>query len=1010
MKPLTLKMQAFGCYQQEVELDFSALENRLFLITGATGGGKTTLLDAICFALYCRATGGKRAWSAMRSLDAPFEAPTYVEFSFSLAGERYRFYRSLRMHRVRGTDRIEQREEHSCWQWRDGDWALLENGAESKVRDAAQRLLGLSCEQFSQVIMLPQGEFRKLLLSNSTEKARILQALFQTERWERLTHGAQRLAEEHKARLDQLEQRRAALLRREGAEDLPQLEQRLKELLASREALTQQSEQLEAAYRAANERYTTAMLLEEQYRRLDGLKREQGLLLQQAETFDQMRKALEAGKRREQLSPYYEALCRCQTEYEEKQKRLQEGKNELQQAEKALAQARQDALQTEKLREQAANQQQRAAILEAACQNAQRLEFAEQEITKLEVRLAELEGLLAKSKDAASAAEQNVRAGEQFIQTITLQAREEAELLQRLTHLEQAQQALEERQRRQSELEQAQKAYRLAEQESHSACVELQALQKHLEEAQALLRQDLAAQLAQGLQADSPCPVCGSMHHPHPARPMEGLPPEELELLRASVRKKEEQCAGLRQALAASEAMLGVRERAFAEQEALWAAYQQPADQLKQTLLATQKAFAAAQNARKKLPRAEALLEQRKNELEQARKTAEQSAEQMQTVKTDLAQARSGAQAMRAGMPADYKGLAQLQQALGQSKQQAAACERQAAALEQRLAYCSSRVAAVQAAGGSNETACREAEAALIQAQTRFSQECALRGQKEQLPIEKPDGAALNRMEQQLKDYERQTHAVKEQLEALEGALQASARPEIERLKAERETAQEASRRAAERLGGLQQACESVKVSFLELSEIQEQSNELQRDYGRTQRLAQLMAGGNACKVPLRMFVLGMMLDDIVSQANLYFATLSSGRYALTRPEQPGGGRGYSGLELKVMDAYCGGLRPVETLSGGELFLASLSLAFGLSDVVQSYSGGVHLDSIFIDEGFGSLDQDTLDIAMKALEEIHKAGRTVGIISHVNELKSRIGAKIVVTPTQGGGSTARIVL
>ena len=226
MRAERLMVQAFGCYLKEIQVDFSALNGNLFLITGATGGGKTTLLDGICFALYCRATGGRRTWSDMRSIAAPQEMPTVVDFSFSLGQERYRFRRSLKIHKVRGSGRLEQRDEHACWQWKDGDWTLLLSGAESKVREKAQELLGLTCEQFSQVVVLPQGEFRKLLLSNSTEKARIFQTLFQTQRWERIVKAAQDSAEEIRQKLEQLFRNREVLLEQEACSDLSQLKEK----------------------------------------------------------------------------------------------------------------------------------------------------------------------------------------------------------------------------------------------------------------------------------------------------------------------------------------------------------------------------------------------------------------------------------------------------------------------------------------------------------------------------------------------------------------------------------------------------------------------------------------------------------------------------------------------------------------------------------------------------------------------------------------------------------------
>ena len=224
MTPIRLKMQAFGPYQGAVEIAFSGLRGKLFLITGSTGGGKTTILDAICFALFCRATGGRRTWQDMRNLSAGEDVPTVVDFEFSLGEEQYRFQRSWRWHKVRGSGRMEMRDEHQCSRRNGEQWELLASGAESRVREYAQRLLGLTCEQFSQVIVLPQGEFRKLLLSNSTEKSKIFQTLFQTEKWERITKCAQSMAEDLEQRCGGLLSARQAVLESEGVQASEELE------------------------------------------------------------------------------------------------------------------------------------------------------------------------------------------------------------------------------------------------------------------------------------------------------------------------------------------------------------------------------------------------------------------------------------------------------------------------------------------------------------------------------------------------------------------------------------------------------------------------------------------------------------------------------------------------------------------------------------------------------------------------------------------------------------------
>ena len=247
MTPVHLTMQAFGPYQDITEISFSQLEGKLFLITGSTGGGKTTILDAICFALFCRATGGRRTWQDMRNLSAGEDVPTVVDFTFSLGGEQYRFRRSWRWHKVRGSGRLEMRDEHQCSRKNGEEWELVASGAESKVREYAQNLLGLTCEQFSQVIVLPQGEFRKLLLSNSTEKTKIFQTLFQTEKWEQITKCAQRLADGLGQQCGQLLSARQSILENENVQTVEEL------AALNQETAAEYEKSVEAAKKIENE-------------------------------------------------------------------------------------------------------------------------------------------------------------------------------------------------------------------------------------------------------------------------------------------------------------------------------------------------------------------------------------------------------------------------------------------------------------------------------------------------------------------------------------------------------------------------------------------------------------------------------------------------------------------------------------------------------------------------------------------------------------------------------------
>ena len=238
----------------------------------------------------------------------------------------------------------------------------------------------------------------------------------------------------------------------------------------------------------------------------------------------------------------------------------------------------------------------------------------------------------------------------------------------------------------------------------------------------------------------------------------------------------------------------------------------------------------------------------------------------------------------------------------------------------------------------------------------------------------------LAALEQEQEEYRAALEACRSQLREAEKELAGRERPALQQARAALEEARRKREEAVRRAGVLAQRLESGEKSLALLAALEEKAARAGEEYARTERLAALLSGRNPRKIPLQQFVLGVMLDDVLSSANLFFAQFSSNRYALRRVRGSSGGNALAGLDLEVLDGQSGGARAVETLSGGELFLASLSLAFGLSSVVQGSSGSVRLDSIFIDEGFGSLDQETLDTAMRALGQVQGAGRMVGII------------------------------
>lgn len=912
MKPVCVTMQAFGSYLESTVVDFTELgETPLFLITGPTGGGKTTILDAICFALYCRSTGGRRSWSGMRCTAAPPELDTVAEFVFTLpgepavgapgdaktrtAGERYKFRRVQSQYKARGKELWKTREEHACYRWDGQAWELLCSGAESRVRDYAEQLLGLTCEQFSQVIVLPQGDFLKLLLASSREKAALFQTLFATRRWEAATARLKTQAAALQKQADALTAERTAILSREGcanaemlsalAEDLEQKEKRASALLQ------RNKKELDAANTQYEQARQLAGLFAE-YRQAAALKKK---LEEQRAQMEQWRARLDQARRAMAVYPYVCAQSDASRLLDQKQRAARQARERLQAARERLERAQKGQGVAQEARQTASALEKELLRLDAALAGAQRLQQARTREKQVQLALSELERQKDRAQKAQRQAEDQVKKGEEFVDSL----------------------------QRQSVL-----VATLSEQ---------------------VMQGDAAGTLARSLENGLPCPVCGSVHHPSPA-----LAQQRLDSLREKLDE--------------------------------------------------------SRRAANLLPKAQQRLAQRRGELKQA----QEDMELCRANAAGLEQERSAAQAQiaeleRGAAPGETAKALTVQREETRRRQEERL--KQAKDLETELAASQSACAAAAAAWEASEAAQKEAQAAWETAKTHFLQAEKAQGfapdtDYKALLLEEKDADGL---QTKIRTYDQNLESARARVEVLTNSLNGKQEPDEPKALEERDKAQACWEAAAREAGALTQRAQELKKSGDRLEQIETDGKDLLDRYSRAERLSQLLSGKNPKKIPLQQFVLGIMLDDILTSANQFFATLSSGRYSLQRIPEAIGGRALGGLDLRVLDAQRGGARAVETLSGGELFLASLSLAFGLSDVVQQVSGGVHMDSLFIDEGFGSLDQETLDTAMQALGQLHRAGRMIGIISHVGGLQSRIGARVVVSRTPSGGSAVHVV-
>ena len=753
MRPLELVMNAFGPYAGEETIDFTRLgENRFFLITGPTGSGKTTILDAITFALYGTASGDLRDNRSLRSDYATPDRKTGVRFTFRNQDRTYEVTRTpeqvLNKQRGEGT-RTVPAGASLVEILPEGERKVL-GTSNSAVTRAVEQLLGFQARQFRQLMVLPQGEFRRFLVADSKERKTILETLFKTGQYSALEDALDARAKVLKKQHEECRQKYQLLLESAGTHSPAALKQRIQEEQQQAKDLETQAAQAQKAASAALETLQQGQQLAYTFQRWqEGQKRKEALAAQ-ADTIRDLQQRIRWLDEALKLHPIYERTRKAKTQLDTAQALLQKAREDLQAAQ-------------ERLRQQ-----------------------------------------------LASATETN-------------------------THALQEQMA------------------RVREQLARMTAVSGETVR-----------------LAQTLVPGEPCPVCGSPDHPQPA---------------TQTRKAQEELARKTRAMEEEIARLNRKQKA----------------------------------------------------LEKAQKEADQAAGSCKTAEENLAAAQKAFEADREA----YK------TALGQSP--------------------------------------------FPDQHTFVAAHKAL--------------ASKPLWQEQVDRYRQQADSLQGELKILADQLKDKTPPDLAPLQeAVRQTGSTAHTLAT-RTGALQETLRREEAALKQLEKLEKELDRLQEAYGPIGLLASTAKGDNSRKLTFSSFVLQAVLDDVLQTANLRLGKISQGRYSLYRSQDIVDARKEQGLGLEIMDAFTGQARAVTTLSGGEIFFTSLSLALGLSDVLESYAGGLHLDTILVDEGFGSLDPETLDSAISALLELQKGGRLVGIISHVAELKERISAQLEIIPTNQGSTT-----
>ncbi len=1006
MRPIRLVMTAFGAYGGSVTLDFSELKDRnFFLITGPTGAGKTTILDAMCFALYGDTSGDRNARSVRSDHAAP-EVLTAVEFTFSIGEKQYKIVRMPEQSREkkRGEGRTMQPAEARLWQLDGGEEKLLTANA-GQATKKSEELLGFKSAQFRQVVLLPQGEFKKLLTADSIEREKIMQTLFQTEQYaamERyLKEAARRVQEQHADR----EKERAFLLQEENAADTGALAALQEGKLQEEKELHQKAKQAEKARDDGRARLEKgrgdALLLQERTEARQKLTE----LQKKRATVDEHRKKLEQAERALKLADLY--------------KHLQENAAAARQAEednRSAAAAAEKAAQETKLaaadfeREKARENERRQLVLESNQFQEWLAKEALFEKTRASCRqkerqLADEQELLTKQKEMLAALRLEVEdVQRELIQLAETAARTEALRLE-CDHFAAAQKKLAESGALQKEF--AALSEKLAQEERKMRQLENEYETKRqlAGKLQQLFIAGQAAFLANRLTDGEACPVCGSTAHPQLAQLKENIPTEEdvkaaaaqMERAAAQAGKKQRDAAALREVCRAKEAALKRLESELdtSDEKELAVKIQQ-----------IKRELAQAEQAQQKKQAAEDALREKQRRIKDAEDEQTAREEALKKIEAQYRQQSAELAANLARIPENLRDAAKLKRAAKEKQQELAQAEALWDKAQQRYKKANETLAAAGERHRQAHRLCESATQKYNATKDAWRERLAQAGfgGEEAFLAQRREESYIKNLRARIETFDKNLQSAGDRCARAEKNAASALAVDLSKLEKELARTEEAYKTALERAGEMAASNKKRTKNLARLRHLDAEIASIDKKYRVIGHLADVAGGKNALGVTFQRYVLGNLLDEVADAASLRLKRMSRGRYQLQRTAEKRRKNAQSGLELEVFDEYTGTARSVNTLSGGESFLASLALSLGLAAVVQNYAGGIRLDTILIDEGFGSLDPEALDMALKTLLDLKSGGRLVGIISHVPELKERIDARLEVSASKNGST------
>lgn len=995
MMPISLTLSAFGPYPDTITIDFESFqEDGLFLITGPTGSGKTMIFDAMIFALYGKTSGQIRQTDSLRCDRALNEISTFVEFSFSLHQQNYTIKRNPKYY-LEGKKTPKQ--PSALLTLPDGK--MVEGIKE--VNQKMISLLGVDDQQFKQICMIAQGEFTKLIMASSDEREKVLRELFHSETYQKLEEKLKVHLKVYQDKYDLLLNKRKDLMQELQVEDHQEYLSKQTKLIASQQKeyddlkkdLDQKKQQLQL-YRLQNQRLIQLKDLKQQFQ---DLKKQENDYQELNKTVNTLKKAQETNylyisyiKQQKKLQTlnlnqedFLKQLKKLEKDYQEKKVQA----NSLDYKQQTKEKLQNQIQETKQLINQIYQYQNDYQNLQTLKQQYRMLD----EEHKLFLKKKEkFENGLQRDQERIQS-EQQVQSKYELIKQQYVRLNEQKVKVHQLSDYYDQILKLNENK---SDL---QEDYTVVEKQVDHEKMQYNQMEK-------LYFRKQAGIFALQLKEDQPCPICGSLHHPHPAQiEKEDITKEKLDQQAKKVKQQEHRLQDILQKIL----LYNQKKEMLVKQTKQLSSELNIQEELSKEIFIKELDHLSKDEKRMKKEYLE--LQDELKYIQKLKKSVALSLKDMSTYESkELKQAQSleniQVQIHQLSGKLDdsmrqyeigevNKNYQQVQKKYRQLSLEIETIQQDYEKVKNKYLEIKTKISSLNQQIIQEQEIYDELDNKYHTALDAFINEEEFLNLKTQIN-------QISILEKKYQDYIISLKSLNEQIISLENEVKDSTYVDLSSLS---ETIKEVNQQLREKNDDLEKLKIDYSLKEKMIKDIQKINQQLKKDEDTYQRyldLYNLASGKNNARVSIERYVLATYFENMLIYANVIMKQLSQGRYQLLRKEDAGKGRSQQGLELDVFDQESGNIRSIKTLSGGESFKAALSLALGLSRMVQDYAGGIELNTLFIDEGFGSLDSQSLDQAMNCLMELHHENKLIGIISHVSDLKDRIERQLVVERKQ----------